>query len=118
MGNPLIQGLMMGGAIFMTDLLLRPNLAASGMMEILLFFAEGAICDLVYDAMSGCGSGGKMFGIGNLSLKKSALGGLTIWLSDFFLRPQVVTGAFSEIVKFLIQGMLVMLVFNYTPGTD
>lgn len=113
--HPLFQGLLMGGAIYGLDLLLRPSLATSNVMEILLFFIEGVGCDFVYrmmnkpDSSSACSFA--------FDVKKSTMAGVTIWLTDIFLRPQMFNGLISEIMKFFIQGMLVMLVFNYSPSS-
>lgn len=109
--HPLFQGLLMGGTIYLLDIFLRPGLATSNVMEILLYFVEGVGCDFVYRYMgrpegsTGCSM--------SLDVKKSVMAGVTIWISDIFLRPQMFNGLMSEMIKFGIQGLLVMLVFNF-----
>lgn len=117
LSGPIVQGSLMGLAIYAADMILRPRLAGGTGMEILLFLVEGLACDLVYGALKKTNDFTKDFG-GNVSLQKSAIAGLTIWISDFFLRPGNVNGLGPEFVKFLLQGFLVMMVFNYTPATD
>lgn len=111
MTHPLFQGLIMGGAIFGIDMLLRPMMATSNVMQILLFFIEGIGCDIVYNMLCGCGGSGNF--LGGIDLKKSALAGLVIWVTDFILVPQVATGLMNEMFKFGIQGLAVMIVFAY-----
>ena len=52
MTHPLFSGLVMGGVIYVGDLLLRPNFAAGG-MEMILFGIEGMICDIAYGVING-----------------------------------------------------------------
>lgn len=107
--NPFIKGSIMGMGIFLTDMVLRPQFSASNMMELVLFGVEGIVCDLIYGMLH------ENMREGSVNFKKSLVAGLTIWLSDFFLRPAFVNGIGMEVVKFLLQGILVVMVFNYSP---
>lgn len=106
--HPFMKGAFMGMGIFLTDMVLRPQFTSSSMMELVLFGIEGVVCDLIY------GMAEENLKTGSVNFKKSAVAGLTIWLSDFFLRPAFVGGIGMEIFKFLLQGILVMMVFNYS----
>jgi hypothetical protein len=110
MTHPLFSGLVMGGVIYVGDLLLRPNFAAGG-MEMILFGIEGMICDIAYGVING-GSLEGMFK--DISIKKSISAGLTIWITDMFLRPETFTGMGTELIKFFIQGFIVMMVLGYS----
>lgn len=118
MTHPLFQGLLMGATIFGLDVFLRPRAGEKGgIMEIMLFFAEGAACDIVYGMVKGgCANAGD-HDLGDLfktiSIRKSIMAGLTIWLTDFFLRPENFKGELNAIIKFGIQGMMVMFVLGY-----
>lgn len=112
MTHPLFQGLLMGGAIFAADMLLRPMLATSNLMQILLFFVEGIACDIVYAATCRCGGGSGDF-LSGINLKRSAIAGVVIWITDFILMPQVATGFMNEMLKFGIQGLIVVVVFAF-----
>lgn len=110
----------MGGAIYGLDMMLRPQFAVNGMMELVLFLIEGAACDVVY-TMSQRGSRG--FGsfassFENLSLVKSLLAGGTIWLTDMFLRVDSFGGESTEIVKFIIQGFIVYVALGMDLSTS
>ena len=111
MTHPLFQGLLMGGAIFACDMLLRANFATSNLMQILLFFVEGIACDIVYTATCGCATKGDF--LSGINLKRSAMAGTVIWITDFILRPQVVSGVLNEMLKFGIQGLIVVVVFAF-----
>lgn len=111
MPHPLFQGLLMGGAIFAADMLLRPMLATSNLMQILLFFIEGIACDIVYTATCGCASSSDF--LSGINLKRSAIAGTVIWITDFILMPQVATGLMNEMFKFGIQGLIVVVVFAF-----
>jgi len=114
MPHPIISGLMMGGAIYGLDMMLRPQFAANGMMEVVLFLIEGAACDIVY-SMTNRGTrglGGFATAFENISLMKSLLAGGTIWLTDMFLRIDNFGSAGSEMFKFLIQGFIVYVVLG------
>lgn len=108
--HPLLKGAFMGIGIFATDMLLRPQFSASGVMELVLFGIEGVVCNLIYGAVEENLTGG------SINLHKSAAAGITIWLTDFFLRPNFVGGIGMEMAKFLLQGIIVMMVFNYVPS--
>lgn len=107
--KPLLKGAFMGIGIFATDMVLRPQFAASSMMELLLFGVEGVVCNLIYGTVQGTMKSG------SINFKKSVVAAITIWLSDFFLRPAFIGGIGMEMVKFLLQGILVLMVFNYAP---
>jgi len=110
--HPLIEGSIMGLAIFGVDMILRPNFASSNVMEMLLFLLEGVACDLVYGMLKSTNSLGNGFG-SNISLVKSIMAGATIWLSDMFLRPTFTGSPTMELLKFLVQGILVLFVFRF-----
>lgn len=107
--NPFLKGSIMGMGIFLTDMVLRPQFSASNMMELVLFGVEGIVCDLIYGMLN------ENMREGSVNFKKSLMAGLTIWLSDFFLRPAFVNGIGMEVLKFIMQGILVVMVFNYSP---
>ena len=113
MTGSLVTGFLMGGAIFLIDTILRPQFATGG-MELLLFLLEGVACDFIYGAIEKTNTSGS-FG-GNISLMKSITAGLTIWLTDIFLRPENFTGLGTETIKFFLQGFIVMLVLQYKPA--
>jgi hypothetical protein len=110
MTHPLVSGILMGGIIYLGDLFLRPRLA-EGFMEILLFGVEGVLCDIAYGVING-GSLEGMFK--DISIKKSISAALTIWITDIFLRPQNFSGMGTEMIKFFIQGFIVMMVLGYS----
>lgn len=108
---PFLSGAVMGFTIYAGDMLFRPRLGG-GLQEMLLFLVEGAVCDLVYNSMkTDCTSDCSVFS--GMTLKGSAVAGITIFISDLFLRPQNFGGLGSELIKFLIQGMIVMLALTY-----
>lgn len=110
MSNPIMSGIVMGVGIFATDMILRPQFTSSQMMELLLFAVEGIVCDLIYGGIN------SNLLTGSINFKRSVLAGLTLWLTDFFLRPAFVGGIGMEIMKFLLQGIFVLMVFNYSGG--
>lgn len=124
MPHPLIKGLFMGAAIWVSDLVLVPR-AGQGFGEILRFALEGMAVYLTYEIMSNNGmpgSGGGLFcNSGSLFsagfLKNSTVAALTIWASDLLLRPQFFGGAGLELLKFWIQGFLVLIVLGATGGS-
>ncbi len=114
MSGMLISGALMGMGIFAVDMFLRPQFAASQIMELLLFAIEGVVCDLIYGLVSDTRTESGFSN--NVTINKSLFAGATIWVSDLFLRPAFFGGAGMEIMKFLIQGILVMMVFNYSKS--
>lgn len=108
--HPFMKGAMMGLGIFVADMVLRPQFTASPAMELVLFMVEGVVCNLVYGMVD------NNLKDGSVDFKKSAAAGITIWLTDFFLRPAFVGGIGMQLVKFLLQGLIVMMVFNYVPA--
>ena len=110
--GPIIQGSLMGVAIFVTDMILRPQFSASNMMELLLFGLEGVVCDFFYGFIHATRDSSAGYGK-NISVRKSIAAGFTIWLTDFFLRPAFIGNVGMEMMKFLLQGIFVLMVFNY-----
>lgn len=115
MSGMLISGALMGMGIFAVDMFLRPQFAVSQVMELLLFAIEGVVCDIIYGLISDTRDSSGGFGK-NVTINKSLFAGATIWVSDLFLRPAFFGGAGMEILKFLIQGILVMMVFGYSKS--
>ena len=111
MTGTLVGGALMGAAIYLLDILLRPQFANGG-MELILFLIEGVACDLVYGLIEDSYTAGSGFGT-NVSVKKSVVAALTIWLTDIFLRTSNFTGAGTEMIKFFIQGFIVMFALGY-----
>lgn len=110
MTHPLLSGLLMGGVIYLGDILLRPNFAQGG-MEVILFGIEGLLCDIAYGVINGGSFAGMMQ---DISIKKSISAGLTIWITDFFLRTQSFAGMGMEFIKFFLQGLIVYMVIGYS----
>jgi hypothetical protein len=111
MTHPIVSGILMGGVIYLGDLLLRPQFAAGAGMEVILFMIEGLFCDVAYGVINGGSLAGFLH---EVSLKKSISAGLTIWVTDFFLRPQNFSGMGMEFIKFALQGFIVMMVLGYS----
>lgn len=114
MSGMLVNGALMGLGIFAIDMFLRPQFATSQLMELALFAIEGVVCDLIYGMVAGTHSSDGLES--NITVNKSLVAGATIWVSDLFLRPAFFGGAGMEILKFLVQGILVMMVFNYSKS--
>lgn len=110
MTHPLFNGLLMGAGIYVCDLVLRPQFAINDLMSILLFFVEGAVCDVIYSSIH-AGKTGKIMDY--MSIKKTVLAGATIWITDFLLRPEYFAGMGMEIIKFFLQGVIVLMVLGY-----
>ena len=110
MTGTLVGGALMGGAIYLLDVLLRPQFASGG-MELILFLMEGVACDFIYGIIEKSNVDGK-FG-DNVSVRKSITAGVTIWITDIFLRTSNFTGAGTEMIKFFIQGFIVMFALGY-----
>jgi len=116
--HPIIEGSLMGLAIFGLDMLLRPRFASGGGgMEFILFGIEGIACDFIYGVIKKSNKTGGSFGE-NITLMRSLLAGAVIWGTDILLRTQFVTGGGMEILKFILQGIIVMFVFSYTPPSS
>lgn len=119
MTHPIISGLMMGGAIYGLDMMLRPQFAFNAAMEVVLFLIEGAACDIVYTMTTRTGRGFGSFGdaFESISLMKSLLAGGTLWLTDILLRMNNFGGTGTEMLKFFIQGFIVYLVLGVNMGS-
>ena len=112
--HTLIKGGIMGVVIAALDMALRPKMAG-GLQEILLFGLEGFSCYLVYkfgSTPAGSHTCGNIFGQDPSMFYLTLVGGLTIWITDLFLRPQNMFGAGMEMFKFILQGMIVVFAFG------
>jgi hypothetical protein len=72
----LISGALMGMGIFAVDMFLRPQFAASQIMELLLFAIEGVVCDLIYGFVSDTRTESGFSN--NVTINKSLFAGATI----------------------------------------
>lgn len=106
--HPIITGGTMGLVLSVLDMALRPRLA-SGLAEVFLFFVEGASCYVIYKMMS-TDKRAATYTLDGTLISNSTLAGLTIWLTDFVIRPGMLGGPGTEIVKFLLQGIIVYYV--------
>ena len=105
----IMGGLLTGGVIFLGDMVLKPKLQG-GILEILCFAIEGALCEFVYHIVKKDKACGIM---DNITLQGSAIAGLVIWATDFFIRPEMFGGVGMESIKFFLQGFIVYLSLGY-----
>ncbi len=108
-GGFILGGLLTGGVIFLGDMVLKPMLKG-GLMEILCFAIEGALCEVVYHVAKKNKTCGLM---DNITLQGTAVAGIVIWLTDFLIRPESFTGVGMESIKFFLQGFIVYLSLGY-----
>lgn len=104
--HPIVSGTIMGVTIGVMDMALRPRLSV-GIMEVFMFMVEGAVCYGVYAMLNPSELTSYSWQFDGKFLKNSAVAGLVVWLTDFFVKPAQVSGPGAEYVKFLIQGMIV-----------
>lgn len=114
--HPIITGGTMGLVLSVLDMALRPRLA-SGVAELFLFFVEGASCYVIYTMMT-TEKKAATYALDGSLISNSTLAGLTIWLTDFFVKPAMLGGAGTEIIKFLLQGIIVYYVLAMATGAE
>lgn len=105
----IIGGLLTGGVIFLGDMVLKPKLQG-GILEILCFAIEGALCEVSYHIAKkdkACSL------LDNITIQGSAVAGIMIWLTDFFIRPEMFGGVGMESIKFFLQGFIVYLSLGF-----
>jgi len=94
-------GAVMGGTIWLADMLLRPMFGVSGAQEFFLFLVEGAAAILVYNSLkSQTGAAAPQ----SRMIIDSLLAGFIIYLGNDIFRP-LVSG--NEIFKFFLDGLFV-----------
>ncbi len=118
--NLVTDGIVMGGRIYITDLILRPNLG-DGIMELIRFLAEGYVCVYLYTNF-GSGSGSSCSdegsGAGDYSdgfqvpFMAAGLAAITIKISDEILRIDYFESVGGEMMKFFIQGITVSFILG------
>ena len=99
------------------DMALRPGLG-SGFGQILRFLIEGTGCALIYAYMS---NGELKYGDGytfqdSRGVRDTLTAAVTLFLTDEFLRPEIVRGLGSESMKFMLQGLLVAGTIGFFDG--
>ena len=115
--HPIFTGGAMGLSLAVLDMALRPRLA-TGLAEVFLFFVEGCTCYVIYKAMSG--DKGDSYKLDGSLISSATLSALTIWLTDFVIRPGMLGGPGTDFIKFLVQGIIVyyVLAMANTPSSS
>ena len=114
----MLTGLVMGGGIFIMDMVLRPNLG-EGFAELARFLIEGTGCAMIYAYMEN--EDGLPYGDGNdwkqdKGIRLTLTSAITLYFTDMFLRPEIVRGIGSESMKFILQGIIVTNIVAYFAG--
>lgn len=106
--HPIFTGGAMGLTLSVLDMALRPRIA-EGLAEVFLFFVEGCACYVIYKAMV-TEEKAATYALDGSLISNATLAALTIWLTDFVIKPAMLGGAGTEIIKFLLQGIIVYYV--------
>ena len=106
----------MSVALYLTDMILRPNLSF-GATEVVIFFVQGALAFLVYHYLKTYmnnqnGSYNAPVLNGMDMILGAAMGGTVLYLTDMFLGITLYQSIGVEIVKFLIQGSILWFTFS------
>lgn len=118
----LIESIVMGSVIALTDILLRPGVESKGNLEqIFLYLAQAVITGVVYQAQVGS----SMFGCPDKATQKRESAGShkkmlkvifgagLLFITDAVLRPMHVNNLWMQGVKFVIQGSLIFHMYKH-----
>lgn len=122
MQNDLFTGLILGGAIYVFDMMFNIG-QEDGISKLMRMFLEGMAVFSVYEYSTGgfgggsgttaaAGSSRSSGGIADGFLMNSILTTFTLFFTDFLLKPEMFRGFGFETMKFWVQGFIVMVVLN------
>lgn len=97
--------------LYATDLIITPQFGR-GAMEVVKFFIDGYVINAVLGYGKDCECNGSAPAEDDKTMSRAIITGLTVWISDLILQPEIFRGLGSEMFKFLIQGFIVAYVLD------
>jgi len=106
----------MSAALYLTDMILRPNFSF-GASEVVIFFVQGALAFFVYHYLKtythqNSTSYNPPMLSGFDMMLGAAMGGVVLYVSDMFLGMTLYQSLPNLIVKFLIQASILWFTFS------
>lgn len=120
-GGFMVNSVKMGGALFITDLALRPRFSTNG-MEIILFGIEGFILAMLYHGSQGsCTKYDveesdekiEVCDQPDTTIVDAFVCGLTVYFTDYMLAMLNSDDMIQLLFKYMLQGMIVTSILTY-----
>ena len=111
-GIDMMDVLKAAGVLYATDLIITPQFGR-GAIEVVKFFIDGYVINAVLGYGKDCQcEGDPVDASQDKTISRAIVTGLTVWISDLILQPEIFRGLGSEMFKFLIQGFIVAYVLD------